>query len=260
MKNIFILLITCVIVCISCSKGEVNKNDDVSTDENGIIIPNENGATTNKDGKKLVSKLIYDCIDNDKDDFEIIFSYDSKGNINATTRSSENEKYTTTMIRDGNKITYTSINLKNQEKKYQWWTLDDAGRIIKKDYTYEADTYSYNENGQLKMIVNPTVTTSFTWKNGNITSRNSFVRPNSQITKYNYYSYPNNINIDFTEKIWGSCEFTFLGKTNENLLKSVSTLSIEFEYEFENRNVSIAKKYITGKEKKLEGIYYFYYK
>lgn len=271
MKKIFMLLVACVaIMFVSCSK-----------DDNG-----DNSGTTNKNGKKLVSKIIYDNIEGyDSEDYEINFSYDSKGNVSGTTEiwtyNGNSSKGTTTIKREGNKITMTEIDLKDEDIDYTWYTLDDAERAIKVEWGDESSTFTYDNEGQLKTRHDNSddyysSTFSYIWKQGNIVSKKETEVSKSgderiTTTNYEYYTqYENNISIDFTWETYGAYYMeSYFGKTNKNLIKSVSyypnsdySSVDEYEYEFDGDYVSTVKEFNTykGGERKLTGTYHIYYK
>lgn len=264
MKKIFMLLATCVaMVFVSCSKDD------------------DNGGTTNKDGQRLVSKIIYNEVSgNDTDVSECNFTYDSEGNVSEVTESytrhNETSRYITTIKRDGNKVTMTELDLEDQSKYYTWCTLDDDGRVIKEeDNDNSVTTFAYDNSGQLIKITTPdedNCNREYTWKQGNMTNskhwhiNSSGDKYDNTETSYEYTLHSNNINIDFTWVSWGSFYMdTYFGKTNKNLLKSYSESDgnkDEYEYEFDGDYVSTVKEYNTykGGERKLTGTYHIYYK
>lgn len=266
MKKIFMLLVACVaMVFVSCSK-----DDD------------EDGGTTNKDGKKLVSKIIYNEVDGyDTDISEYNFTYDSEGNVSEVvesyTRRNETSRYITTIKRNGNKVTMTELDLEDQSKYYTWCTLDDAGRVIKEeDNDNSLTTFTYDNLGQLIKIITPDeddCNREYTWKQGNMTNskhwhiNSSGEKYDNSETVYEYTQHANNINIDFTWESWGSFYMdTYFGKTNKNLIKSYTESDGdkgEYEYEFDGDYVSTIKEYWTSGyngERKLSRTYHIYYK
>lgn len=113
MRKIFMLLVACVaMVFVSCSK-----------DDDG-----ENGGTTNKNGKRLVSKIT--CIDEDGSS-EYTFLYASDGQIekmNCIDRFGFTFESSTTLSRSGNKLTTTYVE-EDAKDVVTIYTLNDKGYV-----------------------------------------------------------------------------------------------------------------------------------
>lgn len=263
MKKIFMLLVACVaMVFVSCSK-----DDD------------EDGGTTNKDGKKLVSKIRKEYTEAEKGDYyELNFQYDKNGVIEKvveTGRESWDNHYdewtdTYSFSRSGNKLTvkndYTStdetgkIEIKTYTTDY---ILNDKGYITQYEWIDEGDRevykYFYNDEGQLvkstsKYNDNDEYTCEYGWANGNLVS--------DSYTNYTYTNEENKANIDFgaffAEYDYDSSNcylelFGYRGKTSRNCVYNHSYYDNQFyKYNFDKDGYVVKIQICEGSDSHYE--------
>lgn len=231
----------------------------------------KNDGVTNKEGKKLVSRIIYSENGSSSSSMNE-FIYDSDGNILKIIETYGRYADTTLIERNGNKITRTYID--GSYKEYTWYTLDNKGRIIKEeDEDNDMTIFTYDDLGQLiKAESEDDCSYQYTWEKNNLVLKKHYHIYDGEASDsnieavYEYTDKKNNINIDFTWESYGAYGLeSYFGSTNKNLMKSYTEdgTKYEYEYEFDGDYVSTIREYRISSydnERRLENTYHIYYK